>query len=40
VTKPFQVTDLLARVKALLNVRHVESEAERALAYSRELRKR
>jgi len=38
VTKPFKVPDLLARVKALLNVRHVESEPERALAYTRELR--
>jgi DNA-binding response OmpR family regulator len=38
VTKPFKVPDLLARVKALLNVRHVEGEAERAVAYSRELR--
>jgi DNA-binding response OmpR family regulator len=38
VTKPFNVADLLARVRALLNVRHVEGEAERAVAYSRELR--
>jgi len=38
VTKPFKVSDLLARVKALLNVRHVEGEAERAVAYSQELR--
>jgi DNA-binding response OmpR family regulator len=38
VTKPFKVPDLLAKVKALLNVRHVESEAESALTYSRELR--
>jgi len=38
VTKPFKVPDLLTRVKALLNVRHVESEAENALTYSRELR--
>jgi DNA-binding response OmpR family regulator len=38
VTKPFRPADLLARVKALLKVRHLEDEAERALAYSRELR--
>jgi DNA-binding response OmpR family regulator len=39
VTKPFKVADLMARVKALLKVEHVESEAERALAHSRGLRK-
>jgi DNA-binding response OmpR family regulator len=39
VTKPFNVAGLLARVRALLKVRHLESEAERAVAYSRELRK-
>jgi DNA-binding response OmpR family regulator len=39
VTKPFDVADLLARVKALLKVRNVEGEAERALAFSRELRR-
>lgn len=39
VTKPFKVVDLLARVKALLNVCHAESEAERALTYSREPRR-
>jgi DNA-binding response OmpR family regulator len=39
VTKPFPVADLLARVRTLLKVGHVESEPERALAYSRELRK-
>ena len=39
VTKPFNVADLLARVKALLEVRHLENEAERALSYSRGLRK-
>jgi DNA-binding response OmpR family regulator len=38
VTKPFKVSDLLARVKALLNVRHVEGKEERAVAYSQELR--
>ena len=31
-TKPFNVADLMARVKALLKVQHVESEAKRALA--------
>jgi DNA-binding response OmpR family regulator len=39
VPKPFDVADFLARVKALLKVRHLESEAERALTYSRGLRK-
>ena len=39
VTKPFKISDLLGRVKALLSVRHVEGEAERAVAYSRELRR-
>jgi DNA-binding response OmpR family regulator len=38
VPKPFNVADFLARVKALVKVRHFESEAERALTYSRELR--
>ena len=37
-SKPFRPADLVARVKALLKVRHVEDEIERALAYSRELR--
>jgi DNA-binding response OmpR family regulator len=39
VPKPFNVADFLARVKALLKGRHLESEAERVLTYSRELRK-
>jgi DNA-binding response OmpR family regulator len=39
VPKPFDVAVFLARVKALLKVRHLESEAERALTYSRGLRK-
>jgi DNA-binding response OmpR family regulator len=39
VTKPFQVAALLARVRALLKAGHLESEAERALTYSRELRR-
>jgi DNA-binding response OmpR family regulator len=39
VTKPFNVADLMARVQALLEVQHVEREAERGLAYSRGLRK-
>ncbi|HVP79795.1 MAG TPA: response regulator [Thermodesulfobacteriota bacterium] len=39
VTKPFKVAELLARVGALLKVGHLENEAERALAYSRELRR-
>jgi DNA-binding response OmpR family regulator len=38
VTKPFDVSNLLARVRALLKVRHVEDEVKRALAYSQELR--
>jgi DNA-binding response OmpR family regulator len=38
VTKPFDVSNLLARVRALLKVRHLEDEADRALAYSQELR--
>jgi DNA-binding response OmpR family regulator len=38
VPKPFEVPDFLATVKALLKVRHLESEAERALTYSRGLR--
>jgi DNA-binding response OmpR family regulator len=38
VPKPFPVADFLARVKAMLKVRHFENEAERALTYSRELR--
>jgi DNA-binding response OmpR family regulator len=39
VTKPFNVADLLARVMAMLKVGHLEGDAERAAAYSHELRK-
>jgi DNA-binding response OmpR family regulator len=38
VPKPFDVADFLARVKALLKMCHLKSEAEGALTYSRELR--
>jgi len=38
VTKPFRVAALLARVRALLKVGHLESEVESASAYGRELR--
>jgi DNA-binding response OmpR family regulator len=37
--KPFEVPDFLARVEALLKVRHLENEAERVLTYSPGLRK-
>lgn len=36
-TKPFQRAELLTRVEALLRVRHVNSDLERALAYLHEL---
>jgi DNA-binding response OmpR family regulator len=38
VTKPFHLADVLARVKALLKVRHLEDGIERTWAYIRELR--
>jgi len=39
VMKPFHLTALLARVRALLKVGHIEGKAERARAYMKELRK-
>jgi DNA-binding response OmpR family regulator len=39
VTKPFHLAELLHRVEALLRVRHLEDELERAAAYIYELRK-
>jgi len=36
-TKPFQQTELLARVEALLKVRHLNRDLDRALAYLHEL---
>jgi DNA-binding response OmpR family regulator len=39
VTKPFHLAELLHRVQALLRVRHLENELERAAAYVCELRK-
>ncbi len=38
VTKPFQLTALLNRVRAMLRVSHIEGKAERAMAYMKELR--
>jgi DNA-binding response OmpR family regulator len=38
VTKPFHMADVLARVKALLKVRHLEDGIERTWAYIQELR--
>jgi DNA-binding response OmpR family regulator len=38
VTKPFHMADVLARVKALLKVRHLEDGIERTWAYIHELR--
>jgi len=39
VTKPFHLAALLARVRAMLKVSHIEGKAERARAYMKELRK-
>jgi two-component system alkaline phosphatase synthesis response regulator PhoP len=39
VTKPFHLAALLARVRALLKVSHIEGKAERAVAYMKEFRK-
>jgi len=39
-TKPFHLAELLLRVQALLRVRHLEDELERAAAYICELRKK
>ncbi len=36
VTKPFDLPEILVRVKALLNVGHIEDEIERAMAYMQE----
>ena len=38
VTKPFQLADVLARVRALLKVRHLEDGIDRTWAYIQELR--
>jgi two-component system response regulator VicR len=37
VTKPLHLPAILARVKAMLSVRHIEDKAERVKAYLREL---
>ncbi len=39
VTKPFHLAAVLARVRAMLKVSHIEGKAERAMAYMRELKK-
>jgi DNA-binding response OmpR family regulator len=39
VTKPVHLSAVLARVKAMIKVSHIEGRAERAMAYTRELRK-
>jgi len=39
VNKPFDMADLLIRVKSALRIRHLNDELERALAYIEELRK-
>lgn len=39
VVKPFRLAELLARVKALLRVHHLENDIDRARAYRRKLRK-
>jgi DNA-binding response OmpR family regulator len=38
VMKPVPLAELMIRVKALLKVRHLENDLERATAYTRELR--
>jgi DNA-binding response OmpR family regulator len=38
VMKPVPLAELMVRVKALLKVRHLEDDRERAMAYTRELR--
>jgi len=38
VMKPFDLADLVARVKALLKVRHLENRVERAMAYTQQIR--
>ncbi len=40
VVEPFRLAELLARVKALLRVRHLENDIGRARAYRRKLRRR
>jgi DNA-binding response OmpR family regulator len=39
VTKPFDLPEILVRVKALLKVCHIEDESERAMAYTHERNK-
>jgi FixJ family two-component response regulator len=39
VTKPFHLTELLTRIRAILRVKHLTDELERACAYIRELEK-
>jgi DNA-binding response OmpR family regulator len=39
VTKPFDLPEILVRVKALLKVCHIEDEMERAMAYMQERNK-
>jgi DNA-binding response OmpR family regulator len=39
VNKPFDMADLLIRVRSALRIRHLTDELERALAYIKELRK-
>ena len=39
VNKPFDMADLLIRVRSALRIRHLTDELERALAYIEELRK-
>jgi DNA-binding response OmpR family regulator len=38
VTKPFYLTAVLTRVRAMLKVSHIEGKAERAMAYMKEIR--
>jgi DNA-binding response OmpR family regulator len=39
VNKPFDMADILIRVKSALRIRHLTDELERAVAYIEELRK-
>jgi DNA-binding response OmpR family regulator len=39
VNKPFDMTDILIRIRSALRIRHLNDELERAIAYIEELRK-